>query len=122
MSEVSSAAMPSAEARKWGMLCHLSALVGLLANGIGFLVGPLIVWALKKDTDPFVNVQGKEAVNFQITMLIAAAISALLMLVVIGFVLIGIVALLMIIFPIIGAVKANSGESYRYPLTIRFIK
>jgi hypothetical protein len=122
MTEVSSGAMLSADARKWGMLCHLSALVGLLANGIGFLVGPLLVWLLKKDVDPFVDSQGKEAVNFQITMFIAAAVSGVLMLVVVGIFLLIVVGLMMVIFPIIGAIKANGGESYRYPLSIRLIK
>lgn len=114
--------IPSQEARKWAMICHLVALVGLLGNGIGFVLGPLIVWMLKKDEDPFIDEQGKEAVNFQITMMIAAIISGILMLVLIGFLLITIVAAIMIIFPIIGAIKANDGVHYRYPLTIRFIK
>jgi uncharacterized Tic20 family protein len=114
--------LPSAEARKWAMICHLSALVGLLGNGIGFVLGPLIVWLLKKEEDPFIDEQGKEAVNFQLTMMIAAIISGILMLILIGFLLITIVVAMMIIFPIIGGVKANAGEHYRYPLTIRFIK
>jgi uncharacterized Tic20 family protein len=113
---------PSPDARKWAMFCHLAALVGLLGNGIGFVLGPLIVWLVKREEDAFIDDQGKEAVNFQLTMFIAAIISGLLMLIVIGFLLIAIVAALMIIFPIIGATKANEGELYRYPLTIRFIK
>lgn len=117
-----STAIPSADARKWAMFCHLAALVGLLGNGIGFVLGPLIVWQIKKDEDPFIDEQGKESVNFQLTMFIAAIISGILMLVLIGFLLIAIVAALMIIFPIIGAIKANEGEHFRYPLTIRFIK
>ncbi len=114
--------LPSAEARKWAMICHLVALVGLLGNGIGFVLGPLVVWLLKKDEDPFIDEQGKESVNFQITMMIAALVSLALMLILIGFLLITIVVAMMIIFPIIGAMKANEGEHYRYPLTIRFIK
>ena len=53
---------------KWAMVCHLAALVGLLGNGIGFLLGPLVVWLFKNEDDPFIDEQGKEAVNFQITM------------------------------------------------------
>jgi uncharacterized Tic20 family protein len=113
--------LPSEEARKWAMICHLVALVGLI-SGIGFVIGPLVVWLLKKDEDPFIDEQGKESVNFQITMMIAALISVGLMLILIGFLLITIVLAMMIIFPIIGAMKANAGEHYRYPLTIRFIK
>ena len=119
---IGSTTLPSPDARKWAMICHLVALVGLLGNGIGFVLGPLVVWVLKKEEDAFIDEQGKESVNFQITMLIAAVISAVLMLVLIGFLLITIVVAMMIIFPIIGAIKANDGEHYRYPLTIRFIK
>ena len=110
------------EARKWAMICHIIALVGLLGNGIGFLLGPLIVWMLKKEEHPFIDEQGKEAVNFQITMFIAAFISALLVFVVVGIILLIIVGLLMTILPIIGAIKANDGEDFKYPLSIRFIK
>jgi uncharacterized Tic20 family protein len=104
------------------MICHIIALSGLLANGIGFLLGPLIVWLIKKEDHPFIDEQGKEAVNFQITMFIVAAICAILILAVIGIFLLPIVGLLMVIFPIIAAVRANDGIAYRYPLTIRFIK
>jgi len=110
------------EARKWAMVCHLIALVGLLGNGIGFLLGPLIVWLLKREDHPFVDVQGKEAVNFQITMLIAAVICGILALVVVGFALLFIVGLIMVILPIIAAVKSNDGVDYRYPFSVRFIK
>ncbi len=112
----------SEDARKWAMISHLVALVGLLGNGIGFVVGPLVVWLLKRDEDPFIDEQGKEAVNFQITMFIAAAVSAVLILVVIGILLLVVVGLMMVVFPVIAAVKANDGVHYRYPLTIRFIK
>ena len=112
----------SRDARKWAMLCHLVALVGLLGNGIGFLLGPLAVWLIKKEDDPFIDEQGKEAVNFQLTMLIAALASALLVLIVIGIVLLVVVGLLMTILPIIAAIQANEGTHYRYPLSIRFIK
>jgi hypothetical protein len=103
------------------MVCHIVALVGLLGNGIGFLLGPLLVWLVKKEDDPFIDEQGREAVNFQITMFIAAIISALLILVVIGILLLIVVGILMIVFPIIGAIKANEGEHYRYPFAIRFL-
>ncbi|MFC1547820.1 DUF4870 domain-containing protein [Candidatus Neomarinimicrobiota bacterium] len=120
--ETAEAAVPSKDARKWAMFCHLSALVGLMGNGLGFLVGPLVVWVLKKGDDPFIDDQGKEAVNFQITMFIALIVSGILVLVVIGFVLLIVVGIMMIVFPIMGAIKANEGESYRYPFSIRFIQ
>ena len=110
------------EVRQWAMACHLMALVGLLGNGIGFLLGPLIVWLLRKEDDPFIDDQGKEAVNFQITMLLVILISVPLMLVVIGIVTAILAGVLMTILPIFAAVRANEGTAYRYPLTIRFIK
>jgi uncharacterized Tic20 family protein len=119
--EAPDTATPSSDIRKWAMLCHLSALSGLLGNGLGFLVGPLVVWLFKKEDDPFIDDQGKEAVNFQITMFIALLVSALLMLVLIGFVLLIVVGIMMVVFPIIAALKANEGELYRYPISFRFI-
>ena len=113
---------PSREVRKWAMLCHLMALVGLLGNGIGFLLGPLVVWLLKKEDHPFVDDQGKEAVNFQITMLLAVLISVPLMFVIIGIFTAILAVILMIILPIFAAVRTNDGIMYRYPLSIRFIK
>ncbi len=114
--------MISKDARKWAMICHLSALVGLIGNGIGFLIAPLIVWLVKKEDDPFIDEQGKEAVNFQITMFIAALVSGILILVAIGIILLIVVGILMIVFPIIAAIKASDGVHYRYPLTLRLIK
>jgi uncharacterized Tic20 family protein len=109
------------EVRRWATICHLSALVGLLGNGIGFLLAPLIVWLIKRNDHPFLDEQGKEAVNFQITMLLAAVVSGLLMLVVIGFFLLPVVLVLMIVFPIIAGLRASEGTHYRYPLTLRFL-
>jgi len=110
------------DARTWAMACHLSALVGTLGNGVGFILGPLIVWILKKDVDPFVDGHGKEAVNFQLTMLIAALACIPLCFVVIGFFLLPIVGILAIVLPIIAGLEANKGNIYRYPFCIRFIK
>ena len=105
----------SKDARMWAMLCHL---LGLFTS----FIGPLIVWLIKKEEDPFINNQGKEASNFQITVAIASIVSGLLMAVCIGFLLLPAVCIADLIFCIIAAVKANSGEAYRYPVSIRFIK
>ena len=110
------------QARQWAMGCHLIALVGLLGNGIGFVLGPLIMWLLKREDHPFIDEQGKESLNFQITMFLALVISFILAFVLIGFVLFFLVMIFMTVFPIIGAIKANEGVHYRYPITIRFIK
>jgi hypothetical protein len=110
------------DARMWAMICHLAALAGLVVPVVGCIIGPLIVWQVKKEEFPFVDEQGKEAVNFQISMLIYGIVAGLLCFVCIGVVLLPAVAIFDIVFLLIAAVKANNGEHYRYPLTIRFIK
>lgn len=112
---------PSKEARQWAMFCHLSALLGIWIP-FGTLIGPMVLWQLKRESDPFIDAQGKEALNFQITVAIASAISLLLMVVVIGFFLFGLVAIGALVLTIIGGVKANEGQPYRYPFTWRLVK
>jgi uncharacterized protein len=104
----------SKDVRMMGMLCHLLGLVGF--------IGPLIIWLIKKDDDEFVDDQGKEALNWQITVLIGYVASAILVFIVIGVFLAWAISILNLIFVIIGAVKANDGVKYRYPFCIRFIK
>jgi uncharacterized Tic20 family protein len=112
------------EARMWGMICHLAGLGGLIpiVPIIGSVIGPLIVWQIKKEEFGFVADQGKEALNFQISILMYAIVSGLLCFACVGFVLLPAVYIFDLIFLLIAAVKANDGEHYRYPLTIRFIK
>ncbi|WLG95970.1 DUF4870 domain-containing protein [Pseudomonas sp. FP198] len=112
---------PSREARQWAMFCHLSALLGIFIP-FGSLIAPLVIWQVKRESDPFIDAQGKEALNFQITVAIAAAISLLLMIVVIGFFLFGLVAIGALVLTIIAGVKANEGQPYRYPFTWRLVK
>ncbi|HEY5810916.1 MAG TPA: DUF4870 domain-containing protein [Povalibacter sp.] len=112
---------PSAEERNWAVGAHLSALLGAF-TGIGAILGPLIVWLIKKDTMPFVNDQGKEALNFQITVLLAAVVCVILILVAVGMMLLALLCLLDLIFIIIAAVKASEGVAYRYPINLRLIK
>lgn len=117
------------DARTWTMLCHLSALAGFVLPGAGHIVGPLIVWLLKRDEIPEVDPHGKESLNFQISMLIytiaLGVICFILMFVLIGFLLLplfGVLYLLDIVLVIIASIKANEGQLYRYPLTIRLLK
>lgn len=111
----------NAEERQWGMFAHLSALAGLIIP-FGTLLGPLIVWQLKKNEMPFVDDQGKEALNFQITVAIALIACMALMVVLIGFLLLPVVGIGALVFTIIGGIKANEGRPYRYPFTLRLIK
>ncbi|WP_147651585.1 DUF4870 domain-containing protein [Vulcaniibacterium gelatinicum] len=110
----------SAEERQWAMFAHLAALAGLVIP-FGNIIGPLVVWLIKRETMPFVADQGKEALNFQITVAIAAIVSMILIVVVIGFVLLFVIGVAALILTIIAAVKANEGVAYRYPFALRLI-
>ncbi|MNM86483.1 hypothetical protein D3C81_986350 [compost metagenome] len=112
---------PSREARQWAMFCHFAAFFGLVFP-FGNLLGPLIVWQIRREFDPYVDQQGKEAVNFQITVTLAMLISCLLMLVIIGFLLLGLVTIVALVLTIIAGIKANEGVAYRYPFTWRPLK
>ena len=111
----------SADERLWGMIAHLSALAGFIIP-FGNIAGPLIVWMIKKDAMPFVDDQGKESLNFQITVTIAAIVAAVLIVFLIGFLLLPAVGLAALVFTVIAGIKANEGVAYRYPFTLRLIK
>ena len=111
----------SSQARTWDMLCHLTALAGFIIP-FGNLLGPLVIWLMKKNEIPSVDAHGKESLNFQISIWIYVIISGILVLVLIGFVLLIAVGLLSLICVIIASVKASNGVPYRYPLTIRFLQ
>ena len=109
------------EERTLAMACHLLSLTGY-ASALGFVVGPLILWLVKKDEHPLVDDQGKEALNFNITMMIVGLVGVALIFVGIGFCVLLALGPVHIVFTIIAALKANEGVAYRYPLNIRFIK
>jgi uncharacterized protein len=112
----------SKDEKMWGMFCHLSSLAGFIGIPFGNIIGPLIVWLIKKDEYPFVDDQGKESLNFQITLTIAAAVAFLSLFILIGFLLLPLVIVGGFVMTVIGTIKANNGEWYRYPLTIRLLK
>jgi uncharacterized Tic20 family protein len=116
----------TSDPRQWAMLAHLSALAGLFI-GFNFL-GPMIVYLVKKDEDPFVRDQATEALNFNLSVFIYLSVlgvaTFVLSFVLIGLLLIPVLAagvIAWVVFVIIAATRANSGEAYRYPLTIRFV-
>jgi uncharacterized Tic20 family protein len=108
------------DSRMWAMFCHLAALAGYTGIPFGNVIGPLVVWLIKKDDHLFIDDQGKEAINFQISMTIYLIVAGLLCFVLIGIPLLIFLAIAQVILIIIAAVKANSGELYRYPFAIRF--
>lgn len=113
--------VPSKDDRMWGMLCHLAALAKYVFP-VGNIIGPLIIWLIKRDQSWFIDDQGKESLNFQISMTIYLIIAGLSILVLVGIVLLPLLLLVDLILVVIAAIKANEGTAYRYPLTIRFIK
>jgi uncharacterized Tic20 family protein len=112
---------PSYEVRQGAMLCHLAAFLGFVFP-FGSVVGPLILWQMKKEQDAFIDDQGKEALNFQITVAIAWIACIVLAFAVIGFFLMFALAIATVVLTIIGSIKANKGIAYRYPLTWRLVK
>lgn len=107
--------------RSWCVACHLSALAGFVLPGFGHILGPLIVWLIKRGDATEIDAHGKEALNFQISMLLYDIVAAVLCLLLIGFALLAILHILNVVFVIIAAVKAGEGQTYRYPLTIRLL-
>ncbi|WP_372761925.1 DUF4870 domain-containing protein [Pseudoalteromonas sp.] len=113
--------LPSKEDRTWAMLCHLSALAGFIVP-LGSIIGPLVIWLLKKEEMPIVDEHGKKALNFQITIAIAYVVCILLMFVVIGVILLPVVAIFSFVMVILASVKANDGKQFDYPLSLKLIK
>ena len=109
------------DVRMWAMLCHLSALAGGVIP-FGHIVLPLIIWQIKKAESPFIDAAGKEAVNFNITATIYLFAAALTIFIFVGFLLVPAVAIAAVVLVIMAGIKANNGEAYRYPYTIRLIK
>ena len=110
---------PSDE-RTWAGAAHWSALLAMVI-AMAFL-GPLLVLLLKGNDSPFVRRQAVESLNFQLTILVAALVSFILVFVVVGLLLLPLVGLAWLVFTILGAVKASSGEDYRYPFAIRMVR
>ena len=107
------------ETRQWAMILHLSQLAGFLVPFAGLIV-PILIWQLKKDEMPELDVHGKIVVNWIISELIYSFICFILIFLVIGIFLFILLAMLSVIFPIIGAIKANEGRVWKYPLSISF--
>ncbi|MDQ0575168.1 DUF4870 domain-containing protein [Agromyces albus] len=103
-----------ADEKLWSMLIHLG---GIFFGFIPALVGYLVL----KDRGPFVRAHTATALNFQITMTIAMIVSSILTIILIGFLLMAAIGVLIIVFSIIAAVKANQGQPYSYPLSIKFV-
>lgn len=111
--------MSPSDERMWAMFAHLSPFAAALI-GLPFL-GPLVIYLIYKDRSAYVRSQSAESLNFQLTLLIGYLVSFVLILVFIGFVLLFVIAVASIVLQILGALAANRGEDFRYPMTIRFV-
>lgn len=107
--------------RLWAMACHLSALLGYCVP-LGNIVAPLVIWLAKRDQSAYIDEQGKEALNFQITMTIAFCVAVVMVFIVVGIFLLPILALVNLILIIIAAISVYKGQSFRYPFCLRFVK
>jgi uncharacterized Tic20 family protein len=107
--------VPTQDEKNLGLIMHVLSLVGFS------LIGPLIVWLVKKDESAFINAQGRELLNFQLSFLIYAIVSLVLCLVFIGFAMLFVVIMTSFILNIIGLVKATEGKIYRFPMTIKML-
>lgn len=127
------------DARMWATAAHLSPLVALIGIPLGNVLGPLVVWLIKRQEHPFLDDQGKEALNFQVSLTLYALVAGLVVaplffvgallpllpaIALLPVVILGGVALLVfgLVMMVIAALRANEGEAYRYPVTIRFVR
>ena len=120
--------LPDQETRKWAMLCHLGGLASLVLFPTANIILPLVIWRIKRDIDPYIDEQGREAVNFQITIflygVIVGVLVFLLKIILIGYLFIWLPTLVMIAQlggSIVGGIRAHDGEKFRYPLILRFL-
>jgi len=106
--------------REWAMYIHFSLLAGYLIPGAGFIL-PIVLWQIKKDELPGVDTHGRIATNWIISHLIYAVASLFMILIFIGIPMLVVLGVVAVVFPIVGGIKANNGEVWKYPCSIRFL-
>jgi uncharacterized Tic20 family protein len=116
--------IPSNEDRNLAIIAHLSGCAGVLGGGLLGFVGPLVIYLLKKDSSPYLEVQSKEALNFQITIFLGALLAAVLTAVTCGmlFPLLFAPMILQVVFAVIAAMAVRDGKNYRYPYNFRLLQ
>lgn len=115
------ATQPTDSERTWAILVHGSALIGGLSGGIPAFVGPLVIYLIYRDRSPYIAHHAREALNFSISFLIYAVVSAALIIILVGLFLLPAVGIAFLVLSILAMVAASRNEWYRYPLTLRFI-
>ncbi len=121
MNEPGTITQSDIEARQWGMFIHLGILAGYFIPVAGFIV-PIVLWQMKKYEHPLIDQHGKNVANWLLSFLVYGAISGVLCLLLVGFMLLWGLGVLNIIFAIVGGIKANNGKVWAYPFTIKFLK
>lgn len=111
---------PTQDERNWAMLCHLC-IIGQMFIPL-LVIGPLLIWLLKGDQLPFVKAQGKEAINFQITLFLAGLVGSALIFVLIGWLVLGLLWVYAIVAGVIATMKVKEGVPYRYGINLRLVK
>jgi len=114
--------------RTWSMLCHLSALCGLILPSFGAVIGPLVVWLIQRNDHPTIDANGKESLNFQLSMMLYSwglgILGILTTVILIGFVFLAlafVAGVISLVLAVVASIKVSNGDSYHYPLTIRFL-
>lgn len=121
MQPMQPSSLQTPDQRQMGMFLHLSSLAFALVFPIGIVL-PIVLWQTQKEKMPALDEHGKMVTNWMISATIYGIVSFILMFVLVGFLTGAAVWLMAIIFPIIGGIKANNGEFWDYPLTIKFLK
>lgn len=110
----------SSDERTWGILVHAAAFAGLLVP-FGNILGPLVLWAIKRDDSEFVDANGKQAVNFQITWTVLVIVAALTVVIGIGVVILPLVAIVWLVLVVLAIVRTSENQVYEYPLTLEVL-
>lgn len=107
--------------RSWVLFSHIGTLLGYFI-GIGGFIVPLVIWLSKKEESELITRHAKESLNFQLSLLIYMSIAGILVIVIIGLPMLFILLIVDVVCVILATLKADKGEFYRYPMTIRFIQ
>lgn len=117
-----SGAAPTQDERTWGMIAHLSAFAVFVFPLGGNILAPLIIWLIRRDSSAYVEMEAREALNFNITVSLGWIVCASLVLVLIGIPLGAALFLYWLVMAIVAGVKASEGVGYRYPISLRLVK
>jgi uncharacterized Tic20 family protein len=112
---------PTKEERNWAVVLHLSVLAGIFIPWGGFII-PFGIWLIKKQDSSFIDRQGREVINFLITVTIAGLVGAILSIILVGFAILALLVVAVFLLTILSAIKVSDGEDYRYPFILRLIR